>query len=50
MDRLAEIRHEFYIENMYQNLVDHIGNTWVEKGSFNSDSEIELAGIPDMRS
>ena len=50
LDRLAEIRHEFYIENMYQNLVDHIGRTWVEKGSFNPDSEIELDGIPDMRS
>ena len=50
MDRLAEIRHEFYIGNMYQDLVDHIGGTWVEKGSFNPDSEIELDGIPDMRS
>ena len=50
MDRLAEIRHEFYIGKNYQDLVDHIGGTWVEKGSFNPDSEIELAGIPDMRS
>lgn len=50
MDRLAEIRHEFYIGKKYQDLVDHIGGTWVEKGSFNSDSEIELDGIPDMRS
>ena len=49
MDRLAEIRHEFYIGKKYQDLVDHIGNTWVEKGSFNPDSEIELDGIPDMR-
>lgn len=49
LDRLAEIRHEFYIENKYQDLVDHIGGTWVEKGSFNPDSEIELDGIPDMR-
>ena len=50
MDRLAEIRHEFYIGKKYQDLVDHVGNTWVEKGSFNPDSEIELDGIPDMRS
>ena len=50
MDRLAEIRHEFYIGKKYQDLVDHIGGTWVEKGSFNQDSEIELNGIPDMRS
>jgi hypothetical protein len=50
MDRLAEIRHEFYIGKKYQDLVDHIGGTWVERGSFNPDSEIELDGIPDMRS
>lgn len=48
MDRLAEIRHEFYIGKKYQDLVDHVGNTWVEKGSFNPDSEIELDGISDM--
>ena len=50
MDRLVEIRHEFYIGKKYQDLVDHIGGTWVERGSFNLDSEIELDGIPDMRS
>lgn len=50
MDRLAEIRHEFYIGKKYQDLVDHVGNTWVEKSSFNPDSEIELDEIPDMRS
>ena len=50
MDRLAEIRHEFYIGKKYQDLVDHISGTWVEKGSFNQDSEIKLNGIPDMRS
>lgn len=47
LDRLAEIRHEFYIEKKHWELVDKIGNTWVEKGSFNQDSEIELDGIPD---
>jgi len=50
MDRLAEIRHEFYIGKKYQDLVDNVGGTWVEKGSFNPDSEIDLDGIPDMRS
>ena len=50
MDRLAEIRHEFYIGKKYQDLVDHVGGTWVEKGSFNPDSEIELDGIPNMTS
>ena len=50
MDRLAEIRHEFYIGKMYQDLVDHIGGIWVEKGksNLNLDSEIELDGIPNM--
>lgn len=48
MDRLAEIRNEFYIGKKYQDLVDHIGGTWVEKGSFNPDSEIDLDGMPDM--
>jgi len=48
LDRLAEIRHEFYIEGKYWELVDKVGNTWVERGSFNPDSEIELDGIPDM--
>ena len=48
LDRLAEIRHEFYIEKKHWELVDRVGNTWVEKGSFNQDSEIELDGIPDM--
>ena len=49
LDRLAEIRHEFYIGKKYQDLVDHVGSTWVEKGSFNLDSEIELDGIPNIR-
>ena len=50
LDRLAEIRHEFYIGKKYQDLVDHVGNTWVEKGksNLNLDSEIDLDGIPDM--
>ena len=52
MDRLAEIRHEFYIGKKYQDLVDHIGGTWVEKGNskVNLDENIELDGIPDMTS
>lgn len=51
MDRLAEIRHEFYIEKKHWELVDRVGNTWVEKGEskLNLDSEIDLDGIPDMR-
>ena len=50
LDRLAEIRHEFYIEKKHWELVDKVGNTWVEKGEskLNLDSEIELDGIPDM--
>ena len=51
MDRLAEIRHEFYIEKKHWELVDKVGNTWVEKGEskMDLDSEIDLDGIPDMR-
>lgn len=48
LDRLAEIRHEFYIGKKHWELVDKIGNTWVEKGSLDPDSEIELDGIPNM--
>lgn len=50
LDRLAEIRHEFYIEGKYWEYVDKIGNTWVEKGSskINLDEDIELDGIPEM--
>lgn len=50
LDRLAEIRHEFYIEKKHWELVDKVGNTWVEKGEskLNLDSEIDLDGIPDM--
>jgi hypothetical protein len=50
LDRLAEIRHEFYIEKKHWELVDKVGNTWVEKGGLkpNLDSEIELDEIPDM--
>ena len=52
LDRLAEIRHEFYIEKKHWDLVDRVGNTWVEKGEskMDLDSEIELDGLPDMRS
>ena len=51
LNRLAEIRHEFYIEKKHWELVDKVGNTWVEKGEskLNMDSEIELDGVPDMR-
>ena len=51
MDRLAEIRHEFYIGKKHWELVDRVGNTWVEKGEskLNLNSEIELDGLPDMR-
>lgn len=50
LDRLAEIRHEFYIEKKHWELVDRVGDTWVEKGESrqNLDSEIDLDGIPDM--
>lgn len=50
LDRLAEIRYEFYIEGKHWELVDKVGNTWVEKGEskLNLDSEIDLDGIPDM--
>ena len=43
MERLAEIRYEFYIEGKHWECVEKIGGTWVEK-------KIELDGIPDMRS
>ena len=51
LNRLAEIRHEFYIEKKHWELVDKVGNTWIEKGEskLNLDSEIELDGVPDMR-
>jgi hypothetical protein len=51
LDRLAEIRHEFYIEKKHWELVDRVGNTWVEKGEskMDLDSEIDLDGLPDMR-
>ena len=50
MDRLAEIRHEFYIESKHWEYVDKVGNTWVEKSEYkpNLNSEIDLDGIPNM--
>ena len=50
MDRLAEIRHEFYIDGKYWEFVDKVGNTWVEKSLKEvNDEKIELDGIPDMQ-
>ena len=48
LDRLAEVRHEFYIGKKHWELVDKVGNTWAEKGSSSLDSEIELDGIPNL--
>ena len=50
MNRLAEIRHEFYISGKYWEFVDKVGNTWVEKSLKEvNDEKIELDKIPNMQ-
>jgi hypothetical protein len=41
VERLVELRYEFYVEGKWQEFVEKIANTWVDK-----DFE-DLTGIPD---
>jgi len=42
IERIVELRYEFYIEGKWQEFVERIANTWVEK-----DFD-DLKGIPNM--
>lgn len=44
IERIVELRYEFYVEGKWQEFVEKIANTWVDK-----DFE-DLKGIPDMKS
>ena len=42
VERLIELRYEFYVEGKWQEFIEKIANTWVDK-----DFE-DINGIPDM--